>query len=301
MRAGIELGRWLLVSILVSGAGLLAGCGGATDENPSDGKLTLGYVGWDESVAISNLTKVLLEEELGYVEVELRKGSPESVFRGVGSGELDAFQDVWLPHHKPLLEEAGGDVGLLLPWLVGTTRSSLAVPDYMGVRTVEQLGSIGEPRIVGLEPEAAPMGEIPYGAVVEPPPEGSTYPSTAGMLAEADRLYEAREPFVFVAWSPHWMNLRYDFEYLEDPEGVLGDVTQPARPYTVVREDLAQEEPVARALMDALEFTDYRISSLELEIQDAKTPEKGARSWIQEHEKLTEAWVESTEERAGLE
>jgi ABC-type proline/glycine betaine transport system substrate-binding protein len=58
---------------------------------------------------------------------------------------------------------------------------------------------------------------------------------------------------------------------------------------------------VARALMDALEFTDYRISSLELEIQDAKTPEKGVRSWIREHEKLTEAWVETTEERAGLE
>ena len=301
MRAGIELGRWLLVSILVSGAGLLVGCGGATDENTSDGKLTLGYVGWDESVAISNLTKVLLEDELGYVEVELRKGSPESVFRGVGSGELDAFQDVWLPHHKPLLEEAGGDVGLLLPWLVGTTRSSLAVPDYMHVRSVEQLRLIGEPRIVGLQTEAAPMGEIPYGAVSEPPPEDSLYPSTSAMLAEADRLYEARKPFVFVAWSPHWMNLKYDFEYLEDPEGVLGDVTQPARPYTVVREDLAQQEPVARALMDALEFTDYRISSLELEIQDAKTPEKGARSWLKEHKKLAEYWVETTEERAGLE
>ena len=104
MRAVMELGRWLLVSMLVSGAGLLAGCGGATAENPSDGKLTLGYVGWDESVAISNLTKVLLEEELGYVEVELREGSPESVVRGVGSGKLNAFQDVWLPHLKSLLE-----------------------------------------------------------------------------------------------------------------------------------------------------------------------------------------------------
>jgi glycine betaine/proline transport system substrate-binding protein len=32
---------------------------------------------------------------------------------------------------------------------------------------------------------------------------------TAGMLAEVERLYAFRGEFVFLAWSPHWMNQRY--------------------------------------------------------------------------------------------
>jgi glycine betaine/proline transport system substrate-binding protein len=36
------------------------------------------------------------------------------------------------------------------------------------------------------------------------------------MLAEVENRYDNREDFAFVAWSPHWMNQRYDFKYLED-------------------------------------------------------------------------------------
>ena len=45
---------------------LVSGC--ASYENK---QLILGDRGWDEGVAISNLTKALLEDELGYDRVEL--------------------------------------------------------------------------------------------------------------------------------------------------------------------------------------------------------------------------------------
>jgi glycine betaine/proline transport system substrate-binding protein len=45
---------------------LATGCSGLGAV--SGGKqLTLGYIGWDENVAVSTLTKVLLEEKLGYI------------------------------------------------------------------------------------------------------------------------------------------------------------------------------------------------------------------------------------------
>src|SRR5215218_7146060 len=75
-----------------------AGCGGLGAV--SGGKeLTLGYIEWDENVAVSTLTKVLLEEERGYDKVELQLADLGPVFRGVADGELDAFQDVWMPNH----------------------------------------------------------------------------------------------------------------------------------------------------------------------------------------------------------
>ena len=52
---------------LVLGAFVLTGCGGLGQNNG----LLLANIGWDENVAVSNLTKVLLEDELGYERVDI--------------------------------------------------------------------------------------------------------------------------------------------------------------------------------------------------------------------------------------
>jgi hypothetical protein len=53
--------------LLVAAVFLATGCGFG-----GGGDLTLGYLSWDENVANSYLTKVLLEDELGYENVELK-------------------------------------------------------------------------------------------------------------------------------------------------------------------------------------------------------------------------------------
>ena len=147
----------LLLAVVV---GLLAaGCRDEDSAGPARSageRLAIGYVEWDESVAVSNLTKVLLGE-LGYEQVELRRGEPEANIRGVASGDLDAFQGVWMPNYEALLEPLKGDeVALLNPWLIGTTRSSLAAPAYMGVRSLDELEKSGVHKTIGVEPGAVP-------------------------------------------------------------------------------------------------------------------------------------------------
>ncbi len=282
--------------LLALGAGALAtGCGGVL--GAAGGKeLTLGYIGWDENVAVSNLTKVLLEE-LGYDQVELRRGEPEAGIRGVASGDLDAFQGVWMPNYEALLEPLKEDeVALLNPWLIGTTRSSLAAPSYMGVRSLDGLQDARVQRVLGVEPGAAPV-EVPalpsrYSL------ERDLYPSTSAMLSEIDRLQRAREPFVFIAWSPHWMNEEYEFDYIEGPDDVLGGLTQPAWLQMVVRKDLQEEDLQAFALLNAILLTEHQIHDLELTIRDAESPQKGAEVWVRENEKLTQSWVEAARARA---
>ena len=92
----------------LAGAALLgtAGCGGTASS--SGGKtLTVGNIGWDENVAVSNLTKVLLEEDLGHKNVELKTLDVSVLYQSVANGDIDMFHDVWTPIHDNYLKELG--------------------------------------------------------------------------------------------------------------------------------------------------------------------------------------------------
>ena len=75
--------------------------------------------------------------------------------------------------------------------------------------------------------------------------------------------YRNGEEFALVAWSPHWMNQRYDLRYLEDPEDALGELNDPATITTIVSEDLPQDDPVATAFMNALLLDEEQIGDIE--------------------------------------
>src|SRR5215208_2271049 len=75
--------------LLVVVGALAAGCGFG-----GGGDLTLGYLGWDENVANSYLTKVLLEDELGYEKVELKLADDVGpVYKDLIEGETEVFLD----------------------------------------------------------------------------------------------------------------------------------------------------------------------------------------------------------------
>ena len=281
------------VLLALSVGALASGCGQAA--SPENTRLVIGYVGWDENVAVSSLTKLLLEEELGYEEVELRlTDEPDAVFGGVADGEMDAFQDVWLPNHQRRVEAVEGDVELLRPWFRGQTKFSLAAPSYMGIDRIDQINDTEATRIIGIEPNWEIMRRLPREVIpqydlrqdlIEGP--------TEGMLTEVDRLYAAREPFVFVAWSPHWMNQRYEFEYLEDPKGALGTLTQPSELHTIVREDLSSDDPVSYEFMKELTLTEQQINGLEDVIRRTGDPAQGSRTWLEENRSVVQPWVDA--------
>jgi glycine betaine/proline transport system substrate-binding protein len=115
--------------------------------------------------------------------------------------------------------------------------------------------------------------------------------TTAAMLDEVERLYAFREPFVFLAWSPHWMNQKFDIRYLEDPKDAMGPTNDPAECSTIVRRSLREEDPVAYAFMDALALTETQINGLEVAINEENDPVAGARRWVSENRKVVRPWI----------
>src|SRR5215216_5972080 len=266
-----------LMSALVVALLVVAGCGGGgASSSSSGGTLTLGNIGWQENVAVANLTKVILEEDLDYDEVELKTLDVGLLFEGVAGGDLDAFQDVWIPNHTQLLSEVENDVEHLKPWYEGSTSFGLAIPSYMkGVNSIADLNQSG-----------------------------------AEMIAEVEGLYKDKEPFVFPPWCPNpmcgevsgwdaWGGTKdlggmFDFRYLEDPKNAQGNLDEPAKISAIVNEDLPDDEPVAYAFINNLRLSDEELVALENEITAAgDNAPKGVQAWLKENKDVVQPAIDA--------
>ena len=284
-----------VILALVVGA-VAAGCGGSSPENR---ELTLSVAtGWDESAVIANLSQIILEEDLGYQDVALQELELGPVIQGVASGDLDAYQDVWLPNHAAQLSEVENDVIQLDPWYEGTTEFGIAVPNYMTINTIPELNQTGLTQILGIEPGAIISERIPD-SVIPTYDLNQEYveSSTPSMLSEVDNLYENQEEFAFVAWRPHWMNAKYDFRYLEDPEDALQDLNDGATILSIVNEDLPDEDPVAYEFLSAIRLTEEQIN--EIENINPNDYAESARTWLEDNRDAVQPWIDAAREAEG--
>jgi glycine betaine/proline transport system substrate-binding protein len=285
----------------LAGATLLggvAGCGSGGSGSSSDNSnktITLGDIGWTESIAVSNLTKVLFEEDLGYQSVDLNTLDVSLLFQGVAGGDLAAFQDVWMPNHQDLLSNVEDQVEHLDPWFQGETQFGLAVPSYMEVESLVDLNDSPAEVIIGIEP-GTPMVKkvdesvIPaYNLNIE-----QKASSTAGMLSEMERRYPEESPFVFMPWCPHWMCNEYEFRFLEDPKDAQGNLNDPATISSIVNGNLSEDDPVAYEFMKAFTLNEEQLNSLENEIrQEGDDAVAGAQAWLEGNRDVVEPWLEA--------
>ena len=292
-----------LMSALVVAALVLAGCGGGGASSSSGGTLTLGELtGWPENVAVDNVTKVVLEEDLGYKEVEIQTLDVALLFEGVAGGDLDAFQDMWLPNHEKLFAEVKTDVKHLDPWYTGRTTFGLAVPDYMSdVNSIADLNQSGAEEIIGIESSAVISEQVPKHVIPEYNLKLEYRPSsTAAMVAEVTRLYEDKEPFVFPPWCPSTHCTKFEYHYLKDPKNGLGNLDYgpqsdiSASISSIVNEDLPDDDPVAYAFMSNLRLNEDELVSLENEIVAADdNAVKGVQAWLKENKDVVQPAIDA--------
>ncbi len=276
-------------------AAVAIGVNGPAHPMHASGKtITIGNIGWDEDIAVSNLTKVLLEQDLGYSNVKLPLADVGILFEGVASGDLQAFQDVWMPNHALYLNRAKAHVQMLNPWFVGVTKFSMAAPSYMHIKSISQINSSGAKEIYGIEPGAVITDKIRKNVIPEYHIKAQFLPSsTPAMLATVARAYKAHQPFIFIAWSPHWMNHVYNFNYLSDPKGALGALTHPSRVSSIVHKGLNKTDPEAYTLIKSLRLTAEQVNAIEFDIKKAGTsdPTQGVKVWLAKNKNVVMPWV----------
>ena len=116
------------------------------------------------------------------------------------------------------------------------------------------------------------------------------------MLFDVGERIRKKEEFAFIAWSPHWMNQRYSFVYLDDPDDALGELDDSSKITTIVCKDLMNKDPGAYAFMKALTLTEEQVDDLEETINATGDPLAGVGRWAENNREVVQPWLDAAKQ-----
>ncbi|WP_182357705.1 glycine betaine ABC transporter substrate-binding protein [Tomitella gaofuii] len=264
------------VAIFGAIAMVAAGCG-SSDQAPGgsggggDETITIGYIAWDEDIALTNLFEQQLEAA-GY-DVKTTQLSAGAIFSGMANGDVDMFLDTWLPTtHKEYWDKYGAQLEDLGVWY-DKASLELTVPSYVtDVNSIADLKDHADEFggvITGIEPSAGIMNRAENFAVPEYGLEGVMkvqQSSTPAMLAELEKAISNKKPIVVTLWHPHWAYSRYDLKDLQDPKKAMGEAE---KLHITARGGFSEAHPKIAEMASNFTMDDEHLQSLEDAINSA--------------------------------
>ena len=274
---------------------ILVACSGnpnppaSTKETP----IRIGYVNWAEAVVVSNLWKLILENE-GY-SVQLVELDVAPLYQGLADGELDLFLDAWLPlYHKNYWEKFSHQLEDLGSWYESPAYTGIAVPAY-----VEEVNSIADlkthhemfaGKIYGIEAgasvmqliedEVIPQYDLPFELVAS---------SEAAMLSEVRKAYAQQAPIVFLGWTPHWMFDEWELKYLQDPLKIIPEGEELR---ILARRGFSEQYPDVAAALQRFTLSDEHLSKIENRIFNQGEDETAViQDWVERHPEWVNQWL----------
>ncbi len=285
MARGLLLLCWVLMGLVLPSHAAVTAKAGKT--------IKIVYVDWDCAIASSNLVKAVLEDNFGY-RVELFPVSQDVMWARIASGEADAMVAAWLPDtHAEAYAKVKNQVDVLGK-LVSGARLGLAVPDYVPLRSIDELDAHADRfngRIVGIDAGSGLMrltskAMTDYGITQLQLVPGSG----ASMAANLTDAIFKQEWVVVTAWSPHWMFSRWPMHYLDDPLNSLG---KEESIFKVGRDGLKKDHPEAWAFLSKFRFEDTSQLQrlMDWNQQRGTDPVQNARRFMKENPRLVESWL----------
>jgi glycine betaine/proline transport system substrate-binding protein len=283
-----NMGTALLCVLLI--VLFVAGCGQQQSKKAVT-TVKIGYINWQEDVAVTYLWQELLKEK-GY-NVELVNVDVAPLFVGLNKGELDLFLDSWLPvTQQAYWEKYKDNLNDFGSWYQGEAKIGLAVPKYVGISSIDELNeqkSKFNGKVIGIDPGAGIMKstekvikdyELNFELV-----QGSE----AAMLSALDKAYKNNQWIVVSGWSPHWMFSKYELKYLTDPKKTYGEAEGL---HILANKEFAKTQPSIAAMLKKFKLNDQQIGSLEGLINQGLSPQDAAKKWINENNSLVNSWTE---------
>ncbi|ASR37344.1 glycine/betaine ABC transporter substrate-binding protein [Prauserella marina] len=296
-----RFGRLLpAMAALMATAMVATACGGGDSGDASDSgnggggskELTIGYIAWDEDIALSNLFKAQLEEK-GYT-VTLQQLDVAPTYQALAKGDIDLFLDAWLPTtHEQYWEQYKDDLEDLGSWYSDATLN-LAVPAY-----VENVNSIADLKdnadmfggtITGIDPGAGEMRIVQEEVIPQYELDGALKlqsSSSTAMLTSLDKAIKNQDPIVVTLWHPHWAYSRYDLKDLEDPKGAMGEGEEL---HMLGRKGFSEDFPALTNMIKSFKVTDEQLGALEDEIQKAGSGNElqAAQDWASQNKEVVD-------------
>jgi len=258
--------------------------------------LRMVYTDWSESVALTYLSSVLLEEKMDYTVI-LKLTDVESAYREVASEEADVFTDAWLPEtHKIYYEEHSASLDLL-----GITypeaRTGFVVPDYSSLQTIADLKNYNQP-IIGIDAGAGVMQKAKTAINKYSLNIKLLELSEDEMVQHLEDSIKRRKDIVVTGWEPHWIFARYEMRFLEDPDIIFGEKE---KIYTIAHKNLEEIHPNAVRFFERMQLSEKQLNSLVYQVRLNEDPVKGVKAWIEQNEYVVNQWTRNlTKERKKI-
>lgn len=259
-----------------------------TPQAEEERTLRMVYTDWSESIAITHLAAVLLEENMNY-KVNLKLTDVESAYNEVADGEADVFADAWLPEtHKTYVEEHTGRIELM-----GITypeaRTGFVVPEYSQLNTITDLQNYRNP-ITGIDEGAGVMQKARKAIEKYNLPVPLLSLSEEEMINHLEDSIKRRKEIVITGWSPHWIFARHEVKFLEDPDAIFG---LNEHIYTIGHIGLEERHPRAVRFFERMQLTEKQLNSLVYQIRLSEDPRQGVKNWIDENEYIVNQWIKN--------
>jgi glycine betaine/proline transport system substrate-binding protein len=282
------------IAVSVSACSGVAPGGGAAGAG-TDKTVNFATVpGFDDTVAITGLWSVLLQEK-GYTvkttSVDLAAG-----FSGIARGDLDGYLNAWLPStHEAAIDKYKDDLVILEKPYFDNDELVLAVPEFVEENSISDLAQNAakyDSKIVGIEAGSGLMKLLPdvmakYSAqdkvkIVE----GSTPAALAALKSGVDN----NKPVVVALWKPHWAFAAMPIKALEDDR--KGWPAADAS-HIVLSKEFAEKHGDIRGWMEKSKITDEQYASLMLAVSEATDPAEGAKKWLEtpENRQAADEWL----------
>lgn len=277
---------------------LLVACGNnnEADGNDSgsgdDNEIIMGQISWDENIAITNMWKVILEEE-GY-SVDLNLLDIGTQMAALENNELDVSPEIWLPvQDANYLEQYKDKANFSEETWYDSAKVGLVVPTYMDhIDSIDQLNEYAdefEGVITGFDQGAGTM-EVTEDLIEEYDLDFELVPSSEpAMITEIEEAMAENEPVVAPLWSPHRVLSDLDLKFLEDPKKVYGETE---KIHHATRLDFEDDFPEVATWLKNWKMDEDEIGSLMTAVEEASEPIDGAEEWVEENRDLVDEWLE---------
>ncbi len=276
----------LLSAILV--AGCTNNAAGPSTTEPTK-EVSIGYMLWDTEIASANVLKTVLEQE-GY-DVELKVVAVGPLYQGLADGKVDMTISSWMPtSHASYWDTYGDSIDVVGTNLEGA-KIGLVVPSYVTIDSIDEMNSVADKfdgEITGIEPGAGVMG-LTEKAIEDYSLDYTLLTSScSAMAAQLTGAYADGDWIVITGWTPHWMFVRFDLKYLEDPKGIYGDEEHLE---SLARLGFKEDDPEAYAILERFHWTIDDMESVIFAVEGGATAEDAAQAWVDANPETVNYWI----------
>ncbi|MFZ5959686.1 choline ABC transporter substrate-binding protein [Pseudomonas knackmussii] len=293
-----------LSALLLASAVTLAGQS-AHAEDDACTTVKLADPGWTD-IAVTNGVASFLLDSLGY-QAKVDTLSVPIIYGGLRDAQVDAFLGNWMPAQQSYHDKfvASGQVQQLAKNLEGT-EFTLAVPSYVydgGVKSFADLQKYADKfdhKLYGIGSGA------PGNQSIQKMIGGNEFglgdwklveSGEQAMLAEVGRSVKRQRWIVFLGWTPHPMNVKYDMKYLTGGDkyfGAAGSV------YTLTRNGYAQQCPNSARLLANLSFDLPMENAVMTQVLEKNVANADAvKAWIKANPQALGKWLDGVKTRDG--